>query len=175
MPIGMKNPTSGSLRIALNSVMAGQSPNYLALQNTQVKTSGNPYVHLVLRGGKGQSNVTELKLRKLLAYLDGKNIQNVGFVVDASHENSIDETGKKNPYRQPNVVFETLRLSEEIDELKPLLKGWMMESFLEDGRQDVSSCNSASDLVYGKSVTDACLGWNETEKFILDLNKKLDD
>ena len=172
LPIGMKNPTSGSIRIGINSVLTGQSPNYLALNNTQVKTSGNPFVHLVLRGGKGKPNISREKLEKLKKYFAEKPVQNKSFLIDASHENSIDESGKKNPLRQPEVVWESLKISREIG-LDTELKGWMMESFLLSGQQNCSSVNFRENLEYGKSITDACLGWEKTEKFIEELSKKL--
>ena len=84
-PIGMKNPTSGSIRIGVNSVLAGQTPNHLALNNNQVQTSGNEFVHLVLRGGKGKPNISEEKLLKAAKYLRKKNVRNPGFIIDASH------------------------------------------------------------------------------------------
>jgi len=172
LPIGMKNPTSGSIRIGINSVLSGQSPNYLALNNTQVKTSGNPFVHLVLRGGKGKPNISHDKLEKLSKYFAEKPVQNKSFLIDASHENSIDDSGKKNPLRQADVVWESLKNSREIG-LKKELKGWMMESFLIDGQQSCSKDGCLNDLEHGKSVTDACLGWEKTVKFIEELNNKI--
>jgi 3-deoxy-7-phosphoheptulonate synthase len=99
-------------------------------------------------------------------------VQNKSFLIDASHENSIDESGKKNPLRQPEVVWESLKISREIG-LDKELKGWMMESFLLGGQQNCSSVNFRENLEYGKSITDACLGWEKTEKFIEELSKKL--
>ncbi len=172
LPIGMKNPTSGSIKIGINSVLAGQSPNYLAVKNTQVKTSGNPFVHLVLRGGKGKPNISREKLKKLAKYFAEKPIQNKSFLIDASHENSIDKNGQKNPLKQPDIVWESLKISREIG-LEKELKGWMLESFLVDGQQNCSKLKSRENLEYGKSITDACLGWEKTEKFITELAKKL--
>lgn len=172
-PIGMKNPTSGSLRIGVNSVIAGQHPNYLALNNNQVETSGNEFVHLVLRGGKGKPNISKEKLLKASKYLREKKVQNPGFLIDASHENSIDESEKKNPLRQPEVVWETLKISRENQEINVLLKGWMMESFLINGQQSCSRLNSRKNIVEGQSITDDCLGWEKTEQFITNLYEKL--
>ncbi len=172
-PIGMKNPTSGSIRIGVNSVLAGQTPNHLALNNNQVQTSGNEFVHLVLRGGKGKPNISEEKLLKAAKYLREKDVRNPGFIIDASHENSIGADGKKNPLLQPEIIWETLKISRENPEINGLLKGWMVESFLADGQQSCSTAKSRENLEYGKSITDGCLGWEKTAELIEKLNDKL--
>ena len=172
-PIGMKNPTSGSIRIGINSVIAGQCPNYLAINNNQVKTSGNEFTHLVLRGGKGKPNINEDNLKKVAKYLVEKEIINPGFIIDASHENSIDESGKKNPYQQAKVITNSLKISQKNKEINGLLKGWMMESFLEDGNQNYTKVESCGNLKTGQSITDSCLGWEKTEKIIENLYNNL--
>ena len=150
-PIGLKNSTSGSLSVATNSVLAAQTPNYLALDGMQVQTSGNPYAHLVLRGGRAQPNTAEERLLRAASLCKEKNIQNPGFIIDASHENSRDpETGQKNPLRQPQVIFETLKTCEQNPVLKPLLKGWMVESFLVDGKQKVCKGQVAGNKLQDK-------------------------
>ena len=162
-PVGIKHPTSGNLTVGINSVLAAQSPHTFLLHRQQVKTSGNPHAHLVLRGGNGEPNYGEVN--KSIELLKRNNIKHPSIILDLSHENSIDPTtGKKDPLRQPIVMQELLAKG-----LAPELKGFMMESFIKTGNQKASE---GMDL-NGLSITDACLGIEETKEAILSLYKIL--
>ncbi len=158
-PVGMKNPTSGNIPIAINSIIAAQHPHVFALHGRQVKTSGNPHAHLILRGGEGASNLLFGDLQESVKLLKEKNIQNPAIVADLSHDNSIDPaTGKKDPMLQPKVLDEVLGSMQKDPEIAAHIKGFMMESFLEDGNQPLKK----EELKFGCSVTDGCLGLEKT-------------
>lgn len=160
-PVGMKNPTSGDLSVMLNSVTAAQHPHHFIYRNCDVETSGNPLAHTILRGGvdKYGQNIPNYHYEDLtrLAELYAKwNLLNPAVIVDVNHSNS----GKK--YKeQIRIVSEVLHSRNYNPELKKLVKGVMIESYLVEGRQDFSPNH-----VYGQSITDPCLGWEDTEQLL---------
>ena len=166
-PTGLKNPTSGNIPVAVNSIIAAQNPHVYALHGRQIKTSGNPHAHLILRGGSGKTNYDLDHLKRASNLLKEKNVQNPGIIIALSHDNSIDpETGKKNPLRQPAVLFEVLESMKKNPEIGKMVKGFMVESFLIDGAQNLKEAKSMDDIVPGLSVTDGCLGMEKTEEMI---------
>ena len=167
VPVGMKNPTGGSASVMLNSVYAAQQPQNFIYRNWDVETTGNPLAHAVLRGYKGLDDINypnyhyEYLERLADAYASGE-YQNPAVVIDCNHDNS----GKR-PFEQPRIVNEVLQSCRCSDKIANLVRGFMIESYIEDGNQAIDGG------VYGKSITDACLGWEKTERLILDLAEAL--
>ncbi len=173
-PVGLKNPTSGNIPVAINSVIAAQHSHVYALHGRQMRTSGNPFAHLILRGGSGRPNYDTEHMRRAVELMKAKNIQNPAVVMDLSHENCIDPaTGKKDPLRQSIVLEEVLGSMKSDPELMAATKGFMVESFLLDGNQSLNNASSASELTPGLSVTDGCVGMEKTEEMILGLAEQL--
>ena len=163
IPVGMKNPTSGDLAVMLNSVTAAQHPHRFIYRGNDVTTSGNELAHTILRGGVDKYGTTIPNyhyedLIRLHEMYSACNLQNMGVIVDTNHANS----GKKyiEQIRICKEVLHSCRLSEEIN---TMVKGFMIESYIEDGNQKIG------DGVYGKSITDPCLGWEKTEKLIYEI------
>ncbi|WP_026510061.1 3-deoxy-7-phosphoheptulonate synthase [Butyrivibrio sp. LC3010] len=163
VPAGMKNPTSGTLSVMLNSVYAAQLPHSFVYRGYEVKTSGNPLSHCVLRGsqnkhGQSQPNYHYEDL-SLLAYLYAeRDIKNPAAIIDANHNNS----GKKFK-EQIRIVKEVLHSRSQNKNISELVKGVMIESYIEEG------CQKIGEGIYGKSITDPCLGWDDTERLLLDI------
>ncbi|MCK5460936.1 3-deoxy-7-phosphoheptulonate synthase [Candidatus Gracilibacteria bacterium] len=173
-PVGMKNSTSGEIETGVNSIIAAQFSHVFVIDGQQIKTSGNSYAHLVLRGGGGKPNCNEKTLKAATEMLYKKQVKNPAILVDISHDNSLDlATGKKDPLLQPQVLEQVLVDMEQNKQLATTIKGFMCESYLQDGGQNLNSCNKASELEYGKSVTDGCLGFEKTEKMMLALAERL--
>ncbi|MBQ4578955.1 MAG: 3-deoxy-7-phosphoheptulonate synthase [Clostridia bacterium] len=167
IPVGMKNPTSGDNSVMLNAIMAAQHHHTFTYRGWEVHSSGNPCAHAILRGyvnrlGQTQPNYYYEDLLRLQEEYDKFQLSNHAVIVDCNHSNS----GKKylEQIRIANDVLHSCRLQPS---LKKLVKGLMIESYLEDG------CQKVEDGVYGKSITDPCLGWEKTEKLILDLADQL--
>ncbi len=167
IPVGMKNPTSGDLEIMFNSVKAAQNPQMFIYRGWEVKSEGNPLTHIILRGYKnndGQSlpnyHLKDLELVKDSYFKN--NYLNPSIIVDTNHANS-----NKNYEEQIRIAKEVLNSTLKDKELKSLIKGLMIESYLIDGAQNID------EGIYGKSITDPCLGWDKTEKLILDINEIL--
>ncbi|MBC2723778.1 3-deoxy-7-phosphoheptulonate synthase [Desulfosporosinus sp.] len=160
LPIGMKNPTSGDLTVMLNSIIAAQSRHTFIYNGWEVDTQGNSYAHAILRGavdftGRNIPNYHFEDLIHTAAEYDKLDLQNRAIIVDVNHSNSM-----KRFYEQPRIAREVL-LSRKYDGLlKKMIKGLMIESYLVEGRQGID------ENIYGKSITDACLGWESTEKLI---------
>ena len=157
---GMKNPTSGDFSVMLNSVVAAQSSHTFLYRKWEVETSGNPYAHTILRGAvdkHGQSipNYHYEDLMRLYEMYEERNLQNKVTIVDANHANS-----NKNFGEQPRIIKQVLHSRRISPDLKNMIKGVMIESYIEEGSQKVSGG------VYGKSITDPCLGWDASEKLI---------
>ena len=163
IPVGMKNPTSGDISVMMNSITAAQHKHTFIYRGWEVNTMGNPCAHAILRGyvnkhGQPQPNYHYEDLVNLCEAYNKYNLKNPGVIVDTNHSNS----GKK--------YLEQIRISKEIlhscrhdADVKKLVKGLMIESYIEDGAQKIGEC------IYGKSITDPCLGWEKTEKLIYDI------
>ncbi|MBP3495069.1 MAG: 3-deoxy-7-phosphoheptulonate synthase [Clostridia bacterium] len=163
IPVGMKNPTSGDLSVMMNSITAGQHQHTFIYRGWEVETKGNPLTHAILRGyvnsqGQSFSNYHYEDLVNLCALYAKTNLVNPGVIVDTNHANS----GKKWE-EQIRIAKEILHSTRHNDDVCKLVKGLMIESYIEDGNQKPDGC------VYGKSITDPCLGWEKTERLILDI------
>lgn len=170
--VGMKNPTSGSIEIGVNSIVAAQHPHVVIFDGYEVETMGNPFAHLVLRGGTGTTNYSVNHLEEVFKYMQKHGVSNPAVIVDVSHDNSLVD-GKKDHRKQIFVAEEVLENMKNHPETKNLVKGFMMESFLKEGSQKVDPNNPENLDRSGLSITDACLGWEQTEEFLLDLARKL--
>ena len=167
VPVGMKNPTSGDLSVMLNSITAAQHPHVLSYCGWEVETQGNPLAHAILRGyvdntGRTCPNYHYEDLMGLYEQYQAKNLQNMAVIVDTNHANS----GKRH-LQQPRIVNEVMHACRHSSEIRSMVKGFMVESYLVDGNQKVE------DGIYGKSITDACLGWEKTEAMIYELAEQL--
>ena len=163
IPVGMKNPTSGDMSVMLNSIMAAQHPHTFIYRGWEVDTTGNPLAHAILRGyvnkhGESMPNYHFEELERLYNAYTAKGLQNMALIVDANHANS----GKKYQ-EQPRICKEVLHSCRHSGEIKSMVKGFMVESYLEPG------CQKIGDGVYGKSITDPCLGWEETIRLVQDI------
>lgn len=163
IPVGMKNPTSGDFSVMLNSIHAAQHEHTFIYCGNEIKTSGNPHCHAILRGsvdkhGQTIPNYHYEDLNRLYEMFCGRELVNPAVIVDANHSNS-----GKNFIEQIRICKEVLHSCRHSEHICKLVKGLMVESYIEDGNQPVGGS------VYGKSITDPCLGWEKTERLILDL------
>lgn len=163
VPVGMKNPTSGDMSVLMNSLAAAQGSHTFIYRGWEVDTLGNDISHAVLRGyvdsfGTTHPNYHFEDLANLAKLYKEKNYKNPAVIVDCNHSNS----GKKF-IEQIRIAKEVLHSTRHNEEIYKLVKGLMIESYIEDGNQKVE------EGIYGKSITDACLGWEKTEKLILDI------
>ena len=163
LPVGMKNPTSGDLSVMMNSITAAQHKHTFIYRGWEVQSKGNPMAHAILRGyvnkhGQSLPNYHYEDLVHLLELYNKTNLENPGVVVDTNHANS----GKKWA-EQVRISKEILHSTRHNKEIFKLVKGLMIESYIEDG------CQKVDEGVYGKSITDPCLGWEKTERLILDI------
>ena len=161
VPAGMKNPTSGDLNVMLNSVYAAQHPHPFIYRGWEVNTTGNPLAHTILRGavnkhGEAIPNYHYEDLRLLFEKYSAKNLKNMATIVDTNHSNS-----NKHYEQQVRIASEVLHSRQVDPELHTMVKGLMIESYIEPGNQKIGG-----DHIYGKSITDACLGWDESEKLL---------
>ena len=162
VPVGMKNPTSGDLSVMLNSIVAAQHAHNFLYRGWDATTSGNPYAHAILRGavnkhGQNQPNYHYEDLVLLNEMYLKKGLANPAVIVDANHSNS----GKKHR-EQIRIVKEVLNSREHAADIRKLVKGVMIESYIVEGTQPIGTdCH-----VYGKSITDPCLGWEDSEQLI---------
>ena len=166
-PVGMKNPTGGDLNVMMNSIVAAQSSHTFIYRGWEVTSEGNPYAHAILRGyvdytGRSVSNYHYEDLLRVEELYEKSNLTNPSVIVDTNHNNS----GKKY-LEQIRITKDIVHSRNENADIKRLVKGLMIESYLEDGAQD------SSEHIFGKSITDPCLGWEKTEKLILDIADKL--
>lgn len=167
IPCGMKNPTSGTLSIMLNSCIAAQSGHTFMYHGWEVKTDGNPLTHTILRGavnkhGQSLPNYHYEDLMLLNEMYQKLDLKNPACIIDANHANS-----NKCYYEQPRIISEVMHSRNVSPEIKKLVKGVMVESYIEPGNQTIH------EHIYGKSITDACLGWEESEKLIYEIASKL--
>ena len=168
IPAGMKNPTSGDISIMMNSVKAAQSSHVFLYRGWEVKTAGNPYAHAILRGyvdkhGKSHPNYHYEDLYDLYETYAASGLENPAVIVDTNHSNS----GKKY-LEQIRIAKEILHSCRYSSDVRGIVKGLMIESYIEDGAQKI-----CDDSIYGKSVTDPCLGWEKTERLIYDIAESL--
>ena len=167
IPVGMKNPTSGTLSVMLNSIKAAQASHTFIYRGWETVTSGNPLAHAILRGavnkhGQTLPNYHYEDLSLLYELYSNMGLQNMAVIVDTNHSNS----GKKY-LEQIRIANEILHSRRHSKDLEGFVKGLMVESYIEDG------CQSVDDGVYGKSITDPCLGWEKTEKLIYGIAEQL--
>ena len=169
VPAGMKNGTSGDISVMLNAIHAGQHPHDFIFRNWETSSSGNPYTHGILRGGldpgSGRS-IPNYHYEDLVfiaeAYLK-RGFANPALIVDANHNNS-----GKHYEQQPRIISEVMHSMKYDPTLASLVKGFMVESYLLPGAQKIGP-----DQVPGKSITDPCLGWDETERLLFEIADKL--
>ncbi len=167
IPVGMKNPTSGDISVMMNSITAAQHAHSFIYRGWEVQSTGNPYAHAILRGyvderGNSFPNYHYEDLARLAETYAKKELKNPAVIVDTNHSNS----GKKY-LEQIRIAKEILHSCRHSNDIKAIVKGLMIESYIEDGAQ------KAEEGVYGKSITDPCLGWQKTERLILDLAEQL--
>jgi len=161
-PVGMKNATSGSIELAMNGIIAAQHKHHAVLDGYQIETQGNPYAHLVLRGGFRGPNYDPAHVHKAGELFKKHSVQNPAIIVDASHDNS-KVNGVKDPLEQIRVVRDCLEHRKKDEVYHSLVKGFMLESFLKEGAQKLESKTIESVDKTGLSITDPCIGWDATE------------
>lgn len=163
VPVGMKNPTSGVYSVMMNAVMAAQHGHTFIYRGWEVRSEGNPYAHCILRGyankhGQSLPNYHYEDLVRLCDDYSAMELKNPAVIIDTNHANS-----NKNPMEQPRIIKEVLHSARSNERISNILKGFMVESYIEDG------CQKVGGGVYGKSITDPCLGWEKTERLIYDI------
>ena len=167
VPVGFKNPTSGDLSVMLNAVTAAQSPHDFSYGGFEVQSTGNPLAHAILRGsvnrfGTNLPNYHYEDLTELSDLYENSSLQNPAVIVDANHSNS----GKRYE-EQPRIAKGILHSMKHNAGVARLVKGVMIESYLQDG------CQKITESVYGKSITDPCLGWEKSERLIYEIAELL--
>lgn len=163
IPVGMKNPTGGDISVMMNSITAAQHSHTFIYRGWEVESQGNPLAHAILRGyvnkhGQSMPNYHYEDLINLAESYDKSGLKNPAVIIDTNHANS----GKK-WMEQPRIAKEIIHSCRHSSDIRKLVKGLMIESYIEDGAQKVE------EGIYGKSITDPCLGWEKTEKLIYDL------
>ena len=166
-PAGMKNPTSGNLNVMFNGIYAAQQPQNFLFNNAEVNTSGNPYAHVILRGslneyGENIPNYYYENILKTISIYEKMGLENPFIIIDTNHDNS-----GKQYLEQMRIVKQTLVNRNWNQSIKKAVRGFMIESYIEDGRQNEA-------IEYGKSITDPCLGWDKTEELINYIYENLD-
>ena len=161
--VGVKNPMNGSMEVTLNSIYAAQIPNEFGYRSAQVKTSGNKYAHAILRGsvnvhGNNLQNYHYEDVLRFINMYEEKGLSNPAIIIDTNHSNS-----DKKPMEQIRIAREIFTNMTYCDKMKKYVKGLLIESYIEDGNQPIGGG------VYGKSITDGCLGWQKTESLIKEL------
>ena len=167
IPVGMKNPTSGDYSVMLNSIIAAQSQHTFLYRGWEARSKGNPLTHAILRGyvdkhGNSHPNYHYEDLALLYEMYAAKNLENMAVIVDANHANS-----NKKYLEQIRICNEVLHSCRHNNDIKKLVKGFMIESYIVDG------CQKVEEGTYGKSITDPCLGWEKSEKLIYDIADQL--
>ena len=163
VPVGMKNPTSGDLSVMLNAIQAAQGRHTFLYRGWEVETAGNALAHAILRGyvnrhGESLPNYHYEDLAFLFDAYSARNLRNMALIVDANHANS----GKRY-LEQRRICKEVLHSCRHSSSIQAMVKGFMIESYLEEG------CQSVGGGVYGKSITDPCIGWTETEALVMEI------
>jgi 3-deoxy-7-phosphoheptulonate synthase len=165
-PVGMKNPMSGNILALVNSIFAAQSPQIFKYRNYQVSSNGNPYAHAILRGGVDSTgrdvpNFHYETVMQLAEMYQGSTLQNPAVIIDTNHSNS----GKQ--FKQQIRIAQEVMQNRRFDaDFKKLVKGFMIESFLVEGTQK-------HDEIFGKSITDPCIGWEDTERLLCDIAEQV--
>ena len=168
IPTGMKNPTGGDLTVMMNSIVAAQADQRFVYRGWEVQTDGNPLAHAILRGyvdkfNHAHANYHYEDLMELIHLYEKSDLKNPACIVDCNHSNS-----NKQYLEQIRIAKDVMHSRSKSEDIKKLVKGLMIESYLEDGNQPTDG------NVYGKSITDPCLGWDKTERLILDLYELCD-
>ena len=163
VPVGMKNPTSGDISVMLNSILAAQRQHTFIYRGWEVETTGNPMAHAILRGyvnrhGEAIPNYHFEEMEHLYKAYDAKGLENMALIVDANHSNS-----NKQYWEQPRICKEVLHSCRHSGHIRSMVKGFMVESYLEEGSQKIG------EGVYGKSITDPCIGWPATERLVQEI------
>jgi len=163
IPVGMKNPTSGDISVMMNSITAAQHSHTFLYRGWEVKSTGNPHAHAILRGymnkhGQSMPNYHYEDLLHLCETYAESGLNNPAVIIDTNHANS----GKKY-LEQVRIAKDVIHSCTHSNDIKKLVKGFMIESYIEDGAQKIG------ENIYGKSITDPCLGWEKTEKLIMDI------
>ncbi len=171
-PTGMKNSTSGSIQAAVNGIVAAQHPHTAVFNGFQVQTTGNLFAHLILRGGADGPNYGLKHLLQAQALFEDNVIKNPAIIIDASHDNCL-VNGQKDHRGQVTVVREVMAMLRERPDLKRLVKGLMLESFIKEGNQKVDELSSETIDRGGLSITDPCLSWEDTELIIKEVFHEL--
>lgn len=167
VPVGMKNPTSGDFSIMLNSIIAAQSSHTFIYRGWEVESKGNPLAHAILRGSVNKYSMAKPNyhyedLIRLYQMYSEKNLKNMAVIVDSNHSNS-----NKQYLEQIRICNEVLHSMRHSSEIKSFVKGFMIESYIEDGAQK----NEKG--IYGKSITDPCLGWEKSKELIYSIADQL--
>ena len=167
VPVGMKNPTSGDMSVMINAISAAQASHTFLYRGWEVVSDGNPYAHSILRGyvdytGRSVSNYHYEDLVQLNELYAGSGLINPSVIVDTNHNNSA-----KQYLEQIRIAKDIVHSRNQNSDIKRLVKGLMIESYIEDGAQGVH------EHVFGKSITDPCLGWEKTQQLIFDIAEKL--
>ena len=167
IPVGMKNPTGGNLSAMMNAITAAQLPHDFIYRGWEVSSKGNPFAHAILRGyvdedGTNHPNYGYDDLMKVIELYSEGSFKNPAAIVDCNHANS-----GKQWFKQPDIAKEVIGFRKENPDIAKLVKGFMIESYIEDG------CQEPCGGIYGRSITDPCLGWEKTEKLIYELAEKV--
>lgn len=167
VPVGMKNPTSGDYSVMMNAIQAAQHGHTFIYRGWEVHSEGNPHTHAILRGytnkmGKSRPNYHYEDLIRLCDAYESRTLLNPGCIIDTNHANS-----NKEPLEQPRIIKEVLHSMRLNNEIAKMVKGFMVESYIEDGAQKIG------EGCYGKSITDPCLGWDKTERLIFEMAELL--
>ncbi|MBR2185850.1 MAG: 3-deoxy-7-phosphoheptulonate synthase, partial [Lachnospiraceae bacterium] len=163
IPAGMKNPTGGDITVMMNSISAAQSRQKFLYRGWEVKTTGNPMAHAILRGfvdayGRSHANYHYEDLMGLIKSYEETGLKNPAVIIDCNHANS-----GKNYMEQIRISKDVLHSRHVSKDIRKIVKGLMIESYIEDGSQAIG------DGIYGKSITDPCLGWEKSERLIMEL------
>lgn len=167
VPVGMKNPTGGDLNVMMNAIKAGQGGHTFLYRGWEVQSIGNPYCHAILRGytnhnGQYISNYSNDVLLRVMDMYSHYALRHPAVIVDCNHANS-----GKQPFEQLRIAQEIVRNRNQDADVKRMVKGLMIESYIEDGAQ------GDGDHIYGKSITDPCIGWEKTEKLLYTIANQL--
>ncbi len=167
IPVGMKNPTSGGYSVMINAIKAAQHGHTFIYRGWEVHSDGNPLAHAILRGyankhDQAMPNYHYEDLILLHKFYEAADLLNPAVIIDCNHANS-----GKNPFEQARIAKEVLNSRSYNDDIHKMVKGLMIESYIEDGNQKIG------EGIYGKSITDACLGWEKSRELILDLADRL--